>query len=134
MARLVNDMLALISWASSRDSAAGIHRRLVLVGHSLGGAIAIRVAADPRLSGMASLAGLVVVEMVEGSALASLELMHKAILAIPRQFETVDAAIQWSVGHGVIKNAESARISVPAQLKPVRHNSCFMWSNRVMAV
>lgn len=118
MSRLVDDLLAVVTWAVGRGTA-GPLPRLVLVGHSLGGAIAIRAAADPRLSGLVMVSGLVVVEMVEGSALASLDYMRQALTTMPRRFDSVEQAVQWSVGHGVIKNLDSARISVPAQLREV---------------
>jgi protein phosphatase methylesterase 1 len=118
MSRLVDDLLAVVTWAVGRGTV-GPLPRLVLVGHSLGGAIAIRLAADPRLSGLVTVSGLVVVEMVEGSALASLDYMRQALTTMPRRFDSVEQAVQWSVGHGVIKNLDSARISVPAQLREV---------------
>ena len=58
----------------------------VLLGHSMGGAIAVRAAASGRIL---SLAGLVVVDVVEGTALqarpCSAEACATAMLAVPAQ-------------------------------------------------
>jgi len=121
---LVSDVLAIIHQlrgaGSPRSSC-----RLVLVGHSLGGAVAIRLASHPRLEELAQLEALVVVDMVEGRALESFEFMSKALQDIPRRFDTMEAAIQWTISSGIIKNIDSARLSVPAQLVPVSQLICF---------
>jgi protein phosphatase methylesterase 1 len=82
--------------------------------------VAIRLCKDPRLSGMAECAGLVVVDMVEGSALASIDHMRETLGRMPRGFGSVEQAIQWTLSAGIVKNLESCKISVPAQLVPVR--------------
>jgi len=87
---------------------------LVLVGHSMGGALAARLASgDPGLPG---LAGLVVVDVVEGTALDALASMHTVLQARPRQFAGLGQAVEWAVRSGQVRNAESARVSMPGQL------------------
>ena len=73
------------SSASSRQ-----RLRLVIVGHSLGGATAIRLAASPSLAALADLAGLVVVEMAEEPAKASIPSLRQHLLTIPKTFQTTD--------------------------------------------
>eukprot|EP00668_Euglena_longa_P011826 GGOE01014246.1.p1 GENE.GGOE01014246.1~~GGOE01014246.1.p1 ORF type:complete len:333 (-),score=59.66 GGOE01014246.1:166-1164(-) len=86
---------------------------IILVGHSLGGAIAVwTAAAHPELP----IEGLVVIDVVEGSALESLSHMMAFLDRRPSSFPSLKRAIDWAVTQGGLKNAESARISMPAQL------------------
>ncbi|KAG5561945.1 hypothetical protein RHGRI_004848 [Rhododendron griersonianum] len=87
---------------------------IVLVGHSMGGSVAIQVAAKKALS---SLSGLVVVDVVEGTAMASLIHMQKILSSRMQYFSTIEKAIEWSVRGGSLRNIESARVSIPGTLK-----------------
>jgi len=88
---------------------------IVLCGHSMGGAIAARVAAafPPSLT----LAGLIVIDVVEGTAMAALQHMHRVLAQRPSRFGRIEDAIEWSVRSGMVRNLQSAKISVPPQLK-----------------
>ncbi|XP_070053050.1 uncharacterized protein [Nicotiana tomentosiformis] len=68
---------------------------IVIVGHSMGGAVAVHVAAKKSLP---SLAGLVVVDVVE---------------------------IEWSVKSGSLRNIDSARVSIPNTLKYDESKKCY---------
>jgi len=86
---------------------------MILVGHSMGGAVAVRVAAAKRA--LPTLAGLVVVDVVEGTAMASLVHMQYILSDRQLQFPSVEKAIEWSVrGGGALRNIDSAHISVPS--------------------
>ncbi|KAJ8530994.1 hypothetical protein K7X08_025725 [Anisodus acutangulus] len=63
---------------------------IVLVGHSMGGAIAIHVAAKISLP---SLAGLVVVDVVEATSMASLIHMQKILSNRMQHFSTPEKAV-----------------------------------------
>ncbi|KAJ8436425.1 hypothetical protein Cgig2_013466 [Carnegiea gigantea] len=63
---------------------------IVLIGHSMGGSVAVHVAAKKTLP---SLAGLVVVDVVEGTALASLIHMQKILSSRMQHFATIDKAV-----------------------------------------
>lgn len=89
---------------------------VVLVGHSLGGSIAVHTAHHPNLS---SLIGIVVIDVVEGTALGALSSMQSILKGRPQSFNSIDAAIKWSVQSGQLKNIESAKISMPGQLKNI---------------
>jgi protein phosphatase methylesterase 1 len=98
---------------------------IILVGHSMGGAIAVRVAAKRA---MPTLAGLVVVDVVEGTAMASLVHMQRILANRQLHFPSVEKAIEWSVrGGGALRNIESARISVPSTLKYNSDRKCYVW-------
>ncbi|KAK4530032.1 hypothetical protein CCYA_CCYA03G0889 [Cyanidiococcus yangmingshanensis] len=89
---------------------------LVLVGHSMGGAIAVHLAASgliPKLS------GLMVIDVVETSALQALPYMQSFLASRRKEFATVEDAIAYVVHGGHVRNLMSARCSVPPQLVAV---------------
>ncbi|PRP89850.1 hypothetical protein PROFUN_00192 [Planoprotostelium fungivorum] len=87
--------------------------QIVIVGHSMGGAIAARVAASGRVP---RLVATIVIDVVE--ALAALPGMHRILEARPQHFPTLEDAINWSIYSGMLKKSESARVSIPSQLVP----------------
>lgn len=89
----------------------GGHKHLVLVGHSMGGAVALAAA---ELE--AGIAGLVVIDVVEGTALESLSHMQTFLRSRPQEFRSVDHAIEWCVRSGQVRNLQSARVSMPGQI------------------
>ncbi|XP_051139357.1 uncharacterized protein LOC127257094 [Andrographis paniculata] len=105
---LCNDVVAVIK-AMYGDSPPAI----VIIGHSMGGSVAVHIAAKKLLP---SLAGLVVVDVVEGTAMASLIHMQKILSNRMQHFSTVEKAIEWSVRGGSLRNIESARVSIPSTL------------------
>ena len=123
MKRLVRELLSCLKaclHAEEGEDGKKRKRSLTLVGHSVGGACAIRLAQEPGLAALGTLKGICVVDMVEGAAMASLSHMHDRLQEVPQRFESVEAAIEWSLGAGhVLKNEESAALSVPAQLRKV---------------
>jgi protein phosphatase methylesterase 1 len=81
----------------------------------MGGAIAARVAhAIPRTW----LAGLVLIDVVEGTALDALPSMQRIIANRPTTFPDVATAIRWAKANHVVRNVQSARVSIPSQLMP----------------
>ena len=89
---------------------------VVVVGHSMGGAIAVRVS-DERL--LASQVGLIVIDVVEGSALDALGYVQSFLRGRPQVFRSVEEAVEWTVRSGQIKNLMSARVSVPGVIRPL---------------
>ncbi|VDC04905.1 unnamed protein product [Peniophora sp. CBMAI 1063] len=73
-----------------------------LVGHTLG----------YRIGGVA------VLDVVEGSALEALPLMPTIIALRPVGFDSPEEAIEWHVSASQIRNATSARVSVPSLIVP----------------
>ncbi|XP_035826835.1 protein phosphatase methylesterase 1 isoform X2 [Aplysia californica] len=87
---------------------------IILVGHSMGGAIAVHTAARDLIP---SLIGLAVIDVVEGTAMESLASMQSFLRGRPKTFDTMDKAIEWAVRSGQIQNVESAKVSMVGQLK-----------------
>lgn len=89
--------------------------KIVLIGHSMGGAIAVKCATKCT-EYLPSLAGFVVIDVVEGTAVDALPLMMSVIKTRPTRFPNLNNAIEWTVRSGMAKNSEAARVSVPGNL------------------
>lgn len=98
--------------------------RLVLVGHSMGGAIAVRLAVSKRLD---TVVGLVVIDVVEGTAMSALPYMASWLRARPASFSSVEKAIRYVTKAGHVRNSDSARLSVPAQLLCEEGKQRWVW-------
>lgn len=121
---MCNDVLAVVK-ALYGDSPPAI----VLVGHSMGGSVAVHVAAKKVLT---SVAGLVVVDVVEGTAMSSLIHMQKVLSNRVQHFLSVERAIESSVKGGTLRNIESARISIPSTLKYDDSRKCYVHRARLV--
>lgn len=86
---------------------------VVLVGHSMGGAVAVRCAACKAIT---NVEGLVVIDVVEGTALSSLPHMATVLRQRPASFDSREAAVHWARRSGMSKNTEAACISLPSCL------------------
>ncbi|KAI5466012.1 protein phosphatase methylesterase 1 [Mariannaea sp. PMI_226] len=87
---------------------------IVLVGHSLGGAVVTDLARTGKLG--TSLLAYAVLDVVEGSAIDALQSMHTYLSTRPLGFATLQAGIDWHIRSRTIRNSVSARTSVPALL------------------
>ncbi|XP_056093076.1 protein phosphatase methylesterase 1 isoform X2 [Rhinichthys klamathensis goyatoka] len=87
---------------------------IMIIGHSMGGAIAVHTAASNHVP---SLLGLCVIDVVEGTAMDALNSMQNFLRGRPKTFKSVENAIEWSVKSGQIRNIESARVSMVGQVK-----------------
>ncbi|KJZ78364.1 Protein phosphatase methylesterase 1 [Hirsutella minnesotensis 3608] len=88
---------------------------VILVGHSLGGAVVTEAAMSGRLG--ASLLGYAVLDVVEGSAMDALQSMHTYLSTRPGGFASVQAGVDWHIRSRTVRNSISARTSVPALLR-----------------
>ncbi|ESQ38561.1 hypothetical protein EUTSA_v10028776mg [Eutrema salsugineum] len=118
-----NDVLAVIKELYGDSPPA-----IVLVGHSMGGSVAVQVAASKALP---SLAGLVVVDVVEGTAIASLMHMQKILSNRMQHFPSIQKAIEYSVRGGSLRNIDSARVSIPTTLKYDDSKQCYVYRTRL---
>lgn len=131
---VVNAVYKLKGWKKSSDEEdASPCPSIILVGHSLGGSIvtsaATESAANSKTSSpigysphfTASLSGVCVLDVVEGTAIESLQSMHMILDSRPQTFESVEKGIEWHLRSKALRNLESACVSVPSllQLQPV---------------
>ncbi|XP_044510426.1 protein phosphatase methylesterase 1-like isoform X5 [Mangifera indica] len=116
---MCNDVLAVVKEMYGESPPA-----IVLVGHSMGGSVAVHVAAKKILS---TLAGLVVVDVVEGTAMASLIHMQKILSSRMQHFSSIEKAIEWTVKGGALRNIDSARVSIPPTLKYDDSKKCYVY-------
>lgn len=63
------------------------------MGHSLGGAIAVNIASTSEAD--LPIIGLVVIDVVEGSAMESLTSMQSFLRSRPKTFKSLTDAISW---------------------------------------
>eukprot|EP00899_Mesostigma_viride_P015126 jgi/Mesvir1/23614/Mv18296-RA.1 len=119
---LVDDVVTLIAAMFEGDVKKA--PPLVVVGHSMGGALAARVVASRRLP---TAAALVVIDVVEGTAMASLSHMTTVLNARPSSFPSAAKAVEWTVKHHHAKNVEAARVSMPSQLIQREGETKLVW-------
>ncbi|KAG8064625.1 hypothetical protein GUJ93_ZPchr0004g38280 [Zizania palustris] len=116
---LSNDVIAIVRTMYGDSPPA-----IILVGHSMGGSVAVHVAARKVIR---NLHGLVVVDVVEGTAMASLVHMQKILAHRAQHFPSIEKAIEWSVKGGSLRNIESARVSIPSTLKYDESRKCYTY-------
>ncbi|KAG8922611.1 Protein with carboxyl methyl esterase activity, partial [Tulasnella sp. 408] len=86
---------------------------LLLLGHSMGGTVLVR--ACPILQDAKyRVSGVIVLDVVEGSALEAMPLMHGLLASRPAGFDSLEEAIEWHLSNRTIRNPTSARVSVPS--------------------
>lgn len=107
--RLCADTLAVI------EAVVGTQTPLVLVGHSLGGAIAAKVACTPQLR--TQIHAIVMIDIVESVAMQSLDKMEAMLARRPPSFPTAHDAVQWATSSGMVNNPVSAAVSIPSLLR-----------------
>lgn len=104
---LCHDASSLIEIYHSENPSAAVF----IIGHSLGGAIATKLAAEKRLR----VQGVVVIDIVEETALAALAHMPKVLALRPKTFSDVEAAVSWAIKSRSYRSRETAEISFSAQ-------------------
>lgn len=133
LATLTNDALATLL-ATQTHFAWPKLPPLLLIGHSLGGAIVTNLATlhGPLLA--PTLIGYAVLDVVEGSALEALAHMKSYLAQRPSLFDSPAAAIDWHIRTRTLRNAASARVSVPSLLLPApAPSSRYTWRTNLGA-
>ncbi|KAJ5769785.1 uncharacterized protein N7511_001836 [Penicillium nucicola] len=87
---------------------------IILVGHSLGGAVITDVAKSGELG--PHLLAYAVLDVVEGSAMDALQSMEMYLSTRPVRFPSLSSGIEWHTRSRTIRNTTSARASVPSLL------------------
>ncbi|XP_037937984.1 protein phosphatase methylesterase 1 [Teleopsis dalmanni] len=86
---------------------------IYLVGHSMGGAIAVHFA---HLMIINNIIGITVIDVVEGTAMEALASMQSFLRSRPTHFKSIPNAIEWCIRSGQIRNVDSAKVSMPGQI------------------
>lgn len=79
----IRDVAAIVKATTENDP-------VILVGHSMGGAVAVRAA-----SLISNLCGLGVIDVVEGTAMDALASMQSFLRSRPSSFGSISQAIEW---------------------------------------
>ncbi|WVR00357.1 hypothetical protein IAU59_007500 [Kwoniella sp. CBS 9459] len=90
---------------------------LVLLGHSMGAAPILSAAPLLQSKGY-NVPGVVVLDVVEGTAMEALPLMKSILAQRPGSFRSVIDAIHWHLSSNTIRDTDAARVSVPSLLVP----------------
>ncbi|KAM9910110.1 hypothetical protein OXX69_004778 [Metschnikowia pulcherrima] len=101
---------------------------ICLVGHSLGGAVLTDYITKNPNSDL-NIRGLVIIDIVEETAVQSLLSMTMFLNKRPTSFSSYDDAIKWHLQSRMLRNEESARISIPELLSP--KNGHFTWKTHL---
>lgn len=96
---------------------------IILMGHSMGGGIAVHIASVPEMRN--EIKGLIVIDVVEGTAMESLHVMMNVLKKKPQCFYDYQEAIDWSLDTHLLLNRGSARISIPDQL--IEKEGVLLW-------
>lgn len=127
------------------DTKYGDNSKIVLVGHSMGGALAAKIASrDLAKEGKRfKLQAVVVIDVVEGTAMEAIGSMHRIIASRPQSFGSIESAIEWSLRSKMLRNVDSARVSVPSLVVPASSSlpsfsspsssSCYRWRTDLLA-
>ncbi|PYI00905.1 protein phosphatase methylesterase [Aspergillus sclerotiicarbonarius CBS 121057] len=103
---VVRETQTRMGWESLPD--------LILVGHSLGGAVITDVARKGELG--SKVLAYAVLDVVEGSAMDALQSMETYLSTRPSRFPSITSGIEWHTRSRTIRNKTSARVSVPSLL------------------
>ena len=90
----------------------------------MGGAIAIKVASvlETEMAGSElskAVLGLVVIDVVESTAMEALPFMEQIVKNRPKQFPDLTSVVRYGVQNGQVRDRNSARVSMPAQVTEV---------------
>lgn len=134
---LINDTVEVLQFINKKYP----EDNIIMLGHSMGGSIATKATGfvlkqkDKFPELYEKMQGLIMIDIVEGTAMDALPFMENIVNNRPPNFSTMNKAIEYMYKSGTIKNAESARISVPPLLKEVERNGqkLYEWKTDLLA-
>ena len=121
---LINDTIEVLNHVHEKFP----DENLILIGHSMGGSIATKTCCtilkeeEKYKELYKKMQGLMVIDVVEGTAMDALPFMENIVNNRPERFNSIQKGIEYMYKSGTIKNIESARISVPPLLKEEVNN------------
>ena len=121
---LINDTMQVLNHIHEKYP----EENLILLGHSMGGSIATKTCCEILKEEekykelYKKMQGLIVIDVVEGTAMDALPFMENIVHNRPDKFNSIQKGIEYMYKSGTIKNIESARISVPPLLKEEKND------------
>ena len=115
---VIMEMLNKVGWGQLKNP-------IFLVGHSLGGSVLTNACSVLKSKGV-HVQGLVLLDIVEETALRSLNSMPAYIAHLPKSFPSLESAIDWNVSAGSPRNKASAMVTVPPLLINIGNNR-YVW-------
>ena len=121
---LINDTIQVLNHIHEKYP----EENLILLGHSMGGSIATKTCCEILKEESKykelykKMQGLIVIDVVEGTAMDALPFMENIVHNRPDKFNSIQKGIEYMYKSGTIKNIESARISVPPLLKEEKND------------
>lgn len=126
---LIDDFLALLRAVKAALFPDTAH--FYIVGHSLGGSVVVNGLNKAREM-MGMVAGVVLLDVVEGTAKTSLKYMNKFLENRPQQFSKVEEATKWFLQRGGMTSPVAAAVTVPPLLKRVGDH--YEWKSNLEAM
>ena len=112
---------------------------IVILGHSLGGAVAVKTCChifktEFNKDLYDKIQGIIVVDVIEGSAMEALPFMRNVIEKRQNEFNSINEAINY-MASSQIKNLQSCRVSIPPLLKEIKNKKgkkVFTWKTNLL--
>ena len=113
---------------------------IIVLGHSLGGAVAVKTCChifktEFNKDLYDKIQGIIVVDVIEGSAMESLPFMRGIVEKRQSEFSSINEAITY-MSNSQIRNLESCRVSIPPLLKESKNkkgNKIYTWKTDLLA-
>jgi len=112
---LIEDTLQMLDYTHKRYP----DRSILILGHSMGGSIAIKTMA--RIEAMPNdvelkkvIKAILIIDVVEGTAMEALPFMEQIVKNRPPQFPDMRSVVKYGIQSGQVKDMKSARVSMPA--------------------
>lgn len=133
--QLIEDAISVIDYITSIPQFA--NDTIVLVGHSMGGSIATftyqAIFERKMKSLLQKILALLIIDVVEGTAMDALPFMEGIVNSRPKSFESAEEAIEYMYKSSTIQNLESARVSVPPLIEKNSKDNRFHWKTDLLA-
>jgi len=113
-AELIDETIKVLNFVETTHK----NRSIILLGHSMGGSIAAKVAykIEQEMKDHVlckAVCALFVIDVVEGTAMEALPFMEQIVHNRPIDFPDVISVIKYGLQSGQIKDKRSARVSMP---------------------
>ncbi|KAG5470489.1 hypothetical protein LSCM1_01733 [Leishmania martiniquensis] len=120
---LTRDFLDVLQYAKTQLYPTS---NIYVLGHSLGGAVVARALSGNK-SALERVSGVLLVEVVEGTAQLSLQHMKAFLANRPETFPKVKDAETWFLRNGGMQSPQGAEVSVPPLLQQNPETGLWQW-------